>query len=403
LKRTTRDLRKINRQILLQLIYFHTPTTRLELSELSGLSPATVTNVVTMLLNEGIVTELGAQESLGGRPRISLALNAEHGYFIGVDVGETYIHIELLDLTLQKVSFTRRVLAADEVQPEQIVNYLVPDIHSLLDQAQIREEKVLGIGIGMPGIVDQQAGVSVFAPNWGWHNVPLSQLLTEKLSVPIYVDNGAHVMALAERWFGPGRTVNDMAVLLLGTGVGASIITRGELYRGATNSAGEWGHMCIQLDGVLCPCGSRGCLEAYIGAPNIIRRFHDLEPPQSLLSRESQHDALAHLLQAAQAGEVTARLVLSDTTHYLGVGIANLINLFNPQMIVIGGWAGLLLGDYLLPRLHPVVERYALKQPAGIVDIQLSKMGQDSVSIGAASLALERFLKPAPAVLSVMR
>src|SRR5262245_40936688 len=143
MKPTARDLRNINRQKLLQLIYFHAPTTRLELSELSGLSPATVTNVVNMLLNEGIVAELGAQESLGGRPRITLALNADHGYFVGVDVGETYIHIELLDLKLQKVSFTRRVLVEEEIQPEQIVNYIVPDIHSLLGEAHIPEEKVL--------------------------------------------------------------------------------------------------------------------------------------------------------------------------------------------------------------------------------------------------------------------
>src|SRR5205085_12493530 len=122
--------------------------------KLSGLSPATVTNVVTMFLNDGIVTELGAQESLGGRPRIQLALSAEFGYFIGVDVGETYLHIELLDLKLQKVSHTRRTLLSDEVQPEQIVNYIVPDIHVLLDKVGVPEEKVLGIGIGMPGIVD---------------------------------------------------------------------------------------------------------------------------------------------------------------------------------------------------------------------------------------------------------
>src|SRR5258708_24458914 len=149
-----------------------------------------------MFLNEGIVTELGAQESLGGRPRIKLALSAEFGYFIGVDVGETYLHIELLDLKLQKVSQTRRTLLSDEVQPEQIVNYVVSDIHSLLNKAGVREAKVLGIGIGMPGIVDPQAGVSVFAPNWGWHNVPLLQLLRDKLNMPIYLDNSAHAMAL---------------------------------------------------------------------------------------------------------------------------------------------------------------------------------------------------------------
>src|SRR5258708_39795090 len=120
---------------------------------------------------------------------------------------------------------------------------------------------------------------------------------------------------------------------------------RGDWCRGARISAGEWGHMCVQPDGVPCRCGSHGCLEAYIGATNIIRRFLNLEPQQSKLSQENQHQALLSLLKAAQADEPSAKLVLAETTQYLGVGIANLINLFNPQQIVIGGWAGLLLGD----------------------------------------------------------
>jgi predicted NBD/HSP70 family sugar kinase len=218
-------------------------------------------------------------------------------------------------------------------------------------------------------------------------------MLRERINLPIVLDNGAKAMAQAELWFGAGRGADDLAVLLIGTGIGAGIITQGALYRGATNGAGEWGHTTLALDGRPCRCGSRGCLEAYAGAAGIIASLREASPqhPPSR-ANDDQEGTITALVAAALRGDPTAVRVLEETTHYLGAGIANLVNLFNPQRIVIGGWVGQHIGPYILPRLREVVGRYALGQPLAATDIVLGRLGQDAVAMGAATLALDAFL-----------
>lgn len=176
-------------------MYFDAPISRLEISERSGLSPATVTNVAAELLAEGIIVESGSQISQGGRPRTILNMNPSYGFFIGVEVGETDIRVELLDLKLTKLGARHYALAAEDNRPEYVVEHIVVGIETLLTEVHLSHDKILGVGIGLPGIVDRQMGVSVFAPNWIWHNVPLHDLLSARLKLPIYVDNGAKTMA----------------------------------------------------------------------------------------------------------------------------------------------------------------------------------------------------------------
>jgi len=389
-KRTVRDLRRTNRHLVLQQIYFTGPSSRLDLSQRSGLSPATVTNVVTSLLEEGIIVESGFEESQGGRPRAILAINPAYGSFVGIDVGETHIQTGLFDLTLRNLSTVRCSLTPDENQPQQVVSHIVEGVESLLAESGVQHDKVIGVGIGVPGVVEPRGGVSVFAPNWGWHDVPLLSMLKKHIDLPIYLDNGAKAMALAEMWFGAGRGAQNLAVLLIGTGIGSGIVAQGRLYRGVTNSAGEWGHAAIELDGRVCRCGSRGCLEAYVGAPGIIQRLRELDPQSDLL--DDQTTTIAVIVEAAEHGDPAAVQVLGDTAHYLGAGVANLINLFNPELIVLGGWAGLQIGEYILPELHRFAERYALKRPFSATKITLSQLGQDAISMGGACLVLGDFL-----------
>src|SRR5688572_9543666 len=170
-RQTVRDVRKINRTTVLQTIYFNNHISRLEVSQRSGLSPATVTNVVGELLEEGIITELGFEESRGGRPRTILSVNPDYGYFIGVDVGETHVHTELFNLRLQKLEQTRFLLSANETQIDQVMAYIVKSIESLLLASGVLPDKIIGVGIGFPGIVNPREGISVFAPNWGWRDI----------------------------------------------------------------------------------------------------------------------------------------------------------------------------------------------------------------------------------------
>ena len=198
-------------------------------------------------------------------------------------------------------------------------------------------------------------------------------------------------MAQAESLFGAAQGVEHAAVLLVATGIGAGIIADGSLFRGAINSAGEWGHTCIELDGRPCRCGSHGCLEAYAGAPGIITRLRELAPQSSLLHYNDQERTLAAIVDAARDGDPAATRVLRDTAHYLGAGIANLINLFNPQLILLGGWVGLQIGEFILPEIRQYTERYALKLPFDVTKIDLCQLGTDAIAMGAATLVLEHF------------
>ncbi|GLV55418.1 sugar kinase [Dictyobacter sp. S3.2.2.5] len=390
---TSRDVRRVNRSTVLHAIYRAGAISRLQLSQSCGLSVATVTNVVTELLAEGILLEAGLEASDGGRPRVLLRLNREYGYFLGVEIGETDVVVEIFDLTLRNLRTAHFFLYGEENHPQKAVQYVIEGVTSLLTALAIPAEKVLGMGLGVPGLVDHADNDAVLAPAWHWQRVPLKALIGQSLRIPLFLDNGAKTMALAEMHKREAVTRDEtMIVLNLGTGVGAGIIYEGTLYRGKTNSAGEWGHTVVALDGAPCRCGHRGCLEAYIGATAIIRRFRESASSSLLSSAEDEMQALTAILAAAQHGDGAAIEVLHDTAHYLGAGLANLVNLFNPQYMILGGWVGTLLGPYLLSQVRQCVARYALAAPFEATQILVSQLGKDAGSIGAALLAHESFL-----------
>ncbi len=340
----------------------------------------------------GIVVEDGFEESDGGRPRAMLNINANNGKFIGIDISETYVHFELFDLMLRHLCKIENPLHPSENQPEHVVEHVVKGIDQLLRQSGTLGADVLGVGISIPGLLERVGGVSVFAPKWGLPNMLLAEMLTQRIHLPLYLDNPLKACAVAELWFGKGRHAKNFVTLLIGTGVGAGIVINGSLYRGPTNSAGEWGHTTIVLDGRACRCGSQGCLEAYIGAPGILQNLREIAPHSPLLHTDDQTETIHALASAAHQGDPVAMKVIHTTAHYLGAGIANIINLFNPEAVVIGSWVGMQLGPYLLPELHQFVARYALEQPRKATTIQLCQINHNPVSLGMATLALEGYL-----------
>jgi predicted NBD/HSP70 family sugar kinase len=381
---TVRDLRRDNRSVLLSSLYFGQPSSRQDLSEATGLSPASVSNVIRELIAEGIVLEAGSVDSDGGRPRVLLQVNADYGYVIGVDVGETRVRVELFDLTM-----TERAKADYPLDPRQhgvdvIVEAILAGLASVLASSGIDESAVLGIGLGIPGVIEQGPEVLVHGQTYGWEAVPFERLLRSGTSLPLHIDNGAKTMGQAELWFGAGRGAQHAVVCLIGSGVGASIIAHGCAHRGSTSSAGEWGHTTIMVGGRACRCGSHGCLEAYVGAEAILDRYG------SPLG-DDQESALAALIDAAPHSAKAAK-VLADTALYLGVGIADLINLFNPERIILGGWAGLLLGERMLPAIREAARQHSLRHPFAATSIELGRLGPDAVALGAATLPIERFL-----------
>jgi predicted NBD/HSP70 family sugar kinase len=395
-KRTSRDIRLANRFDVLRHIIAESTVSRQEIVAETGLSLATVSTLVGELLELGLLKEVGYEDSGGGRPRGLIAVNQAGGLLVGVDVAETYVHTELFDPALNLLAATEEELHPEENRPEQVVGHIVTGVRSVIEQADraggSTGDRVLGVGVSVPGQVEREGGVSVFAPNWDWHDVPLRSLLSAQLGLPLYLDNPLKASTVAELWFGAARGRDDVVVLTLGTGVGAGLALGGSLYRGATNSAGEWGHTTLVLDGRLCHCGSRGCVETYVGAPGIMQHLRDLAPGSPMLHPDDQTGTIDALAQALAAGDPVAAKVVTETARYLGVGIADLVNLFNPQVIVLSGWVAARLGESLLTEVRNVVSRHALRQPFTSTEIVLCPIARNPVSLGAATFALEGFL-----------
>lgn len=389
---TSRDVRRLNRRVVLQQIAAHQPVSRLEVSQRSGLSTATVTNVVGELLAEHIIVETGLEASEGGRPRSLLSFNRAYGYLLGCELGETRIVIDLFDLLLEKRATIIHQLSDDDSSPSTLVTFIVQGITEVLSAARIRPEHILGMGLGVPGIVEHSPRMLLASPTWGWHPAPFMSMLKQHFDFPIFLENGAKTMALAEmQALGTHRPTN-IGVINIGTGVGAGITSEDRLYRGATNSAGEVGHTIIQLDGRQCRCGHKGCLEAYVGAPGILQTLREYDANSPWVIAHDQRSSIAALAAAAQQHNPLAQQVLAKTALYLGVGLGNLVNLFNLQLLIIGGWVGLLLGPLLLDELRQVLAQTALQLPLEALTISISQLGEDAASYGAVQAAFDHFL-----------
>ncbi|PYC82762.1 sugar kinase [Streptomyces tateyamensis] len=388
---TVRDLRRGNRATLLRHLYFDGPLSRQELGRSSGLSAGSISNVVGELLADQLVEECGSVESDGGRPRILLRVRPGLGHLVGVDVGETQVRVALFDLALTELAASDYPLSDCGHDVDHVVELILTGLAEVLAATGVAPQTVLGVGIGVPGVVDQGelpggAGVVVHGPTVGWDAVPLGRLLRAGTELPLFVDNGAKTLGQAEMWFGAGRGAQHAVVALFGSGVGACVIADGVRFRGATSSAGEWGHTKVHVGGRLCRCGARGCLEAYVGAEALVERWGQGAPGGS------EKAGLTELLTAARAGRADAVELLAEAAEYFGAAIADLINLFNPERVVIGGWAGSLLGPYLLPMVQDAATRYALSFPREQTVIGLSSLGPEAVTTGAATLPLSRFL-----------
>jgi predicted NBD/HSP70 family sugar kinase len=387
---TTRALRKYNRAAALSRLYEQGSASRQELAELTGLSSATVTNVITELLADGLVVEAGSVSSAGGRPRGILRVATENLRVAGVDVGETEIRVGLFDGALNPLEMTSRGPGSD-LAPAHVISLVTDAIAEVTANSDV---PLLGVGVGVPGAVDERPGSEsddglVYAPTLGWDAVPFGSMVAAGAGAPVHLENCATALGQAEMWFGAGRGARRAVVTLLGVGIGAALMTSDSSPRGGSGLTSEWGHTVVTIDGRPCRCGSQGCLEAYVGADAVLARYRDSGGEASTLGPQ---EALRALIARADTDDI-ARTVLDDTAKVLGVGVGNLINLLAPDRVVIAGWAGMVLGPSILPKVREVARRHALPHAYGAVTIGLGESGQDAVARGAASLPMLALLR----------
>jgi predicted NBD/HSP70 family sugar kinase len=383
---TVTTMRQRNRASALQLIIRERETTRAELARHCGLSPASAANIVAELIEDGLVAEVGTVSSRGGRPISVLAPRADGAFAVGADVGERGVAVELFDLSLHMVDREFRG-GREQESPEGIEADLRAAISALHDRNGKRWSRVLGVGLGLPGLVetDSDGEQTLYAQSLGWAPHRIARDLGGDLEV--FAENGAKTQARAELWFGAARGVDHAIVPLLGRGVGLGVVTDGQIYRGAFSSATEWGHTKIRYGGELCRCGDRGCVEAYIGADALFDRWR---AGGGVFEGSGWH-ALGALLDAAETDHVAAEVV-DDAIEALGAALGSVVNLTNPQRIVVGGWVGLRLIERHSERIHDAINRNSLTRLAEQFELAPATFGGDTVALGSALMPIEALI-----------
>ncbi len=380
-------MRRVNRTSVLRLLLGRRETSRQELVDLTGLSAGTVTNVVNDLLADGLVVEAGTEESDGGRPRVLLRLAADWASVVGVEVGETRVRVEAFDLALRPLGAVERPSTEGLRSPGAVVSAITEAVAQIFEEGGLDRTRLAGVGVGISGFVDDTVGL-VHSPSIGWEGVPLAALLEDALGAPIHLDNGAKAMGHAEMWLGAGRGALHATVALLGTGVGAAVFANGELQRGAHSSAGEWGHVPIAVGGRPCRCGSVGCLEAYVGGWAIAARWAERSGWQGTDQEQAVRAFVAAIDSDPEAGAIA-----DEVAECLGAGLGVLVNLYNPERIVLAGWVGLALPPVLLERVREHAARYSLSRPFEQVEIVLGQLGSEAVAVGAATLVIDALIE----------
>lgn len=315
-------------------------------------------------------------------------------FYIAIDIGATYTKFGLVD-EKGKVRSRKSIPTSSYGDEYEFVGISRDIIMDFLNEGKIKLNEIHGIGIGAPGAIDSSKGIVHYFVNIrGWKEVPLKKMMEKKIGLPTYIDNDVNVMTLGEHVYGMGKGARNMIGVTLGTGVGGGLILEGKIYRGADLAGGEIGHMPINVEGPKCLCGGWGCMEDYVGNNYIVKRaIKDLEGKKSIL-RKMTNGKLSRLTpkiihEAAVKGDRLAKKILKDTGMYLGVNLAGVINLLNPEVVVIGGGVAN-AGEYIFKSVRETVKRRAMPLPAKTAKIVKAKLGEDAALIGASVLVREK-------------
>lgn len=377
-------IKKLNKSIVLDTIIRNSPVSRAQISELTGLNKGTVSTMVSELIGDDLVYEIGPGQSSGGRKPVMMLFNKNAGYAIGVDLGVNYILSVLTDLQGNIVKESN--VHIDHLSFDQVINKLKESIRLMFQSVPSSTYGIVGIGIGVPGIVDDR-GTILFAPNLEWENVDLSQIINEEFHVPVIIDNEANAGALGEKLYGTGKEVSNLVYVSVGGGIGTGIIIENELYKGTSGFSGEIGHTIIEANGKKCRCGNRGCWELYASENALLQQAQSLPIFQNQLPKEFDIDSLIEL---ANEGSPDVINLFNTIGEYLGLGLTNIINTFNPDLIIIGNQMTK-AEKWLTNPVRRVVETRSLPFHRKQLRIEFSSLSLYSCALGASSFAVTNF------------
>jgi predicted NBD/HSP70 family sugar kinase len=378
-------MRTQNSTLVLKLIWRERQISRAEVARTTGLSPSTVSAIVGELEEAGLVREIGAGASRGGRRPVLVGFRDDAYTLVGVELGATHVSTVLTDLRGNVQAFRDTPLDVRE-QPVAALAKVRELVDDCLTAERVSRRRVVGVGVAVPSPVHPQRPgklSSLILPAWRDHDVQES--LFDSFGLPVYVDNDANLGALSERFWGAGAGGEDLAYIKVATGIGSGHIINGELYRGAGGTAGEIGHIAIDPNGPMCVCGLRGCLATLIGADALRARAH------KMWGRRKPRPTVADIVAGVRAGDPVAKQLVDEVGHYLGIVVAGVLNLLNPAVVVLGGEITS-VGDLLLDPLRVSIRARALSTSVAETRIVSSRLGERSIAVGAATMVLKSAL-----------
>ncbi len=389
-EKKTRD-----KAVIEALVRNHGPISRAEIRQLTQLRWSTISPIVRDLLNEGKVREIGPSSNPTGRKQTLLQLNDEHGFIVAVGFDPETVSAAVTNLVPRIKSKVSQPTCVDG-GAEGLVRQLFSCVHQAIREAGIEREKILGIAAADPGLVNTRDGISILASNLGfWKNIPLKKLFTEEFGIPFILESSTRAQALAERVLGAGGGADDMVYIEFGKGIGAGIVIDGKMLCGHNWIAGEFGHIPVVENGPACSCGSFGCLEAVVGVSALEARCRRAlqEGAHSrvldIVNGEASRITGWTVFQAAKLGDKTCMAIIEELEKYLGLGLATLVNLFNPSVVVLDHRLEL-GGESLLDQVARVVRKQALGDATGDLRFRYATLAGDAGLLGAALNVLER-------------
>ncbi|WLR61753.1 ROK family protein [Guptibacillus hwajinpoensis] len=373
-----------NKSIVLQVIKDNTPISRADIAKMTGLNKSTVSSLVSELLLEELIYESGPGESSGGRRPVMLLFNELAGFSIGIDLGVNYMLGILTDLNGNIVKEEK--LNFYDLTYKKIESQLIAMIKSLSMNTPSCKYGVIGIGIGVPGIVNKD-GEILLAPNLGWKNIRLKTIIEDEFAIPVIIENEANAGAYGEKKFGVGQAFDNIVYVSAGIGIGVGLLLNGKLYQGHEGFSGEMGHMTIDVNGLECRCGNKGCWELYASENTLLKKAKELK----LNPHKGKELCLDALIKLANTDQRSADL-FEEIGTYLGIGINNIINIFNPEQVIIGNRLASAKKWIKKPINKHIKDHTQRFQQKGL-RIDFSEHSTHSSALGVVAFTVENFLQ----------
>ena len=391
-------IRENNLSSVLRLIHSQSSISRAQLAAITGLNKSTISSLVDELIAHNLIHEAGSNSVGAGRPATMLEVNSNAGLIIGVELGVDFVSVAVTDF-LGNIIWRRREDANPNEGQQKMIDQTVRIVKEAMSTEKKKNTKFLGLGLSTPGTVDIKGKMLIFAPNLHWRNVPFGKIFSEQTKLNVFIENDANAAATAEHLFGTARQSQDFLFVFAGVGIGGGLFLNGKLYRGKNGYAGEIGHSPIMAEPsqTVCHCGNRGCWETYANQYSIIQRVQArLEVKRTsivpkLMAEQNSPLTISLIKQAADAGDKEAIDSFAEAGHAMGQGFAGLINIFNPEKIILGGPLSV-AGEYLLPSIKETMTRHSMPEIDQQVEVLLSLFGPDASLIGAIAIVADNIL-----------